>query len=264
MEFVETHCHFDDDAFANDLPQVIDAARAAGVRRFINIGYEPESWIRSLELAAQIPDISYALGMHPNWADRWSSETAAELEGLLRSSDAVAIGETGLDYYREWVDQSSQRAAFRDQLELARTFSLPVVIHMRGDVEDEIVAALSDFADVRCVFHSFDGSATLRDFALRRGDFIGVGGLMTRASQGPLREILRKVPLDSVVLETDSPYLTPKGIKDRRNTPASLPLIAEALSELHQVSVDRVAEQTTYNAIELFSFCSSAIIGAAR
>src|SRR5215218_1455434 len=264
MEFVETHGHLDDDAFANDLPQVIVAARAAGVRQFINIGYEPESWSRSLALADLYPDVSYALGMHPNSADRWTNDSAAELEHLLNTTSPVAIGETGLDYFREWVDRSSQRAAFRDQLELGRQFSLPVVLHMRGDVEEEIVTTLADFADVRVVFHSFDGSPELRDFALRRGDIFGFGGLMTRAGSSQLRETLRSVPLEFVVLETDAPYLVPKGVKDRRNTSANLPLIAAAVAELFELSIEQVAERTTANAMNVFALRPVAAAGASR
>jgi TatD DNase family protein len=253
MEFIETHCHLDDDAFADDLPQVIAAARAAGVRRFVNIGYEPKSWVRSLELSEQFPDVSYALGMHPNSADQWTNETALELDGLLGSTAAVAIGETGLDYYREWVDHSSQRAAFRDQLDLARKFGLPVIIHMRGEVEDEIVSTLGQFPDVRAVFHSFDGSPILRDFAKARGDAFGFGGLMTRAGSAELRETLREVPLDSVLLETDAPYLTPKGVKDRRNTPSNLAVIASAVAGLFDITVEEVAARTAANADRIFA-----------
>jgi TatD DNase family protein len=264
MEFVETHCHLDDDAFAKDLPQVIEAARAAGVRRFINIGYEPESWSRSLELAARFPDVTYALGMHPNSADLWSSETASELERLLNTTDAVAIGETGLDFYREWVDRTSQRVAFRNQLELAQQFALPVVIHMRGDVESEITSALRDFPDVRFIFHSFDGSAELREFAIRRESLLGVGGLMTRVGSATLRETLRTVPLDSIVLETDSPYLVPKGVKDRRNAPANVPIVAAALADLRGVTIDQVAERTSANALEVFPRTSRSVTGVSQ
>ena len=112
MEFVETHGHLDDDAFASDLPQVLDAARAAGVRQFINIGYEPESWNRSLALADRHSDVSYALGMHPNSADRWTNDTAAELERLLSAGPPVGIGETGLDYFRECADRSHNGRRF--------------------------------------------------------------------------------------------------------------------------------------------------------
>lgn len=264
MEFVDTHCHLDDDAYARDLPQVFHSARAAGVNRFINIGYEPESWKRSIALASEFPGLSYALGMHPNAADRWTNETATELERLLATADAVAVGETGLDYFRDRVDRSSQRAAFRDQLELARRFALPVIIHMRGEVEEEIASNLKDFPDVRAVFHSFDGSPELRDFALQREAFFGLGGLMTRAGSVELRETLRSVPLESIVLETDAPYLTPKGVKNRRNSPAHLPVIAQAVAELFGVPIERVAEETTANATAVFSLRSTSAAGAAR
>lgn len=251
MEFVDTHCHLDDGAFGQDLPAVLDAARAAGVRHFVNIGYEPRSWERSLELAHTFPDVSYVLGMHPNSAELWNPETAAQLERLLEQARPVAIGETGLDFYRERADHGVQRQAFRDQLMLGRCFDLPVIIHMRGSVEDEIIANLADFPDVRVILHSFDGSATLRDFLLARGDVVGVGGLMTRAASTDLREVLRSVPLESIVLETDSPYLVPKGVKERRNTPVSIPLIAATLADLLGRSVQEISRQTTANAHRL-------------
>jgi TatD DNase family protein len=261
MYFVDTHSHLDDDAFAADLPAVLENARAAGVHHYVNIGYEPESWARSIELAQRFPDVSYALGVHPNSADLWSIETAEALTKLLEHTRPVAIGETGLDNYWDRVDRSSQQLALRDQLALAQRFQLPVVIHMRGDVEDEIISALSRFQDVQIVFHSFDGSPRLRDFALSRGDILGVGGLMTRAGSSELRNTLRDVPLDSIVLETDSPYLTPKGVKDRRNTPASIPQIAAALAELLEIPVEEIAERTTSNALRVFRFEAALVAG---
>lgn len=262
MNFIDTHCHIDDDAFEHDRSNVLDNARSVGVGHFINIGYDPESWKRSLELANAHPDLSYVLGMHPNSAELWSSEAKATLTHLLETAQPVAIGETGLDYFRERADHDAQRQAFREQLMLAHRFELPVVIHMRGDVEREIMDNLSDIPGVRAILHSFDGSADLREFLLERGDLIGVGGLMTRAGSVHLREVLRTVPLDSIVLETDSPYLTPKGVKDRRNTPASIPIIASALAELSGRSVDDIARITTENASRAFRL--AAVAGATR
>lgn len=264
MEFIETHCHLDDDAFAPDLPQVLERAREAGVRHFINIGYEPESWQRSIALAASNPDISFTLGMHPNSADRWSNESADQLVQLLERTAPLAIGEIGLDFYREWVDHSAQRQAFRDQLELAREHMLPVIIHMRGNVETEVIATLSPYPEVRVVFHSFDASPQLRDFALTRGDFIGVGGLLTRAGSAELRDTLRSAPLEALLLETDSPYLVPRGVKERRNTPSAIPLIAVALAEVLSRPVHEVATRTTENALRLFQIRSAAFAGGSR
>lgn len=264
MNFIETHCHLDDDAFENDLARVLDTARAAGVRHFVNIGYDPSSWKRSLDLASTYDDVSYVLGMHPNSAELWSSETRAELTRLLETTRPVGIGETGLDYFRERADHDAQRQAFRDQLELGRQFALPVVIHMRGAVEPEIVSLLSTVPEVRVLLHSFDGSAALRDFLLERGDFLGVGGLMTRAGSVELREVLRSVPLESIVLETDSPYLVPKGVKDRRNTPASIPIVATALADLLGHDVADVARITTENAQRVFELAVAEVAEAIR
>jgi len=258
MEFVETHCHLDDDAFGQDLPAVLDAARSVGIGHFVNIGYEPRSWEHSLELARTFPNLAYALGMHPNSAELWNTETATQLERLLDQARPVAIGETGLDFYRERADHEAQRRAFRDQLTLGRRFGLPVIIHMRGSVEDEIIAILADFPEVRVILHSFDGSARLRDFLLARGDAIGVGGLMTRGSSADLREVLRTVPLESILLETDSPYLVPKGLKAQRNTPAFIPVIAAALADLLDRSVEDIAQQTTANARRLLALPAAA------
>jgi TatD DNase family protein len=261
MELIDTHCHLDDSAFEHDLPSVLETAKAASVGHFINIGYEPASWERSLALAAQYPFISYALGMHPNSAELWSSESKTALEGLLGRERPVAIGETGLDFFREHADHDAQRTAFRDQLVLARAFDIPVVIHMRGPVEAEIMAMLSEFTDVRAILHSFDGSADLRDFLLDRGDLFGVGGLMTRSGSAGLREVLRVVPLESIVLETDSPYLVPSGVKVRRNTPASIPIVAQALADLLERDIFDVARVTTENARRVFGLAMAGSVG---
>lgn len=253
MEFVDTHCHLDDDAFREDIDAVIADAEEAGVRHFIDIGFEPGSWVRAIQLAERFPQISFTLGMHPNSANDWSIEVADRLKELLESQRPVAIGEIGLDRYRDLADIQRQRIAFRDQLELARQFRLPVVIHMRGDVEPEVMATLRTFPNVQAVFHSFDGSPRLRDFVIERGDLIGVGGLMTKQHAVALRETLRSVPLDSLILETDAPYLAPRGWKGRRNTPSAIPRIARELSKLLQVDLETLASVTTVNARRLIA-----------
>jgi TatD DNase family protein len=264
MEFIDTHCHLDDDAFDDDLSAVLDAAKSAGVGQVINIGYEPQSWKRTLAIAAAHPAISYALGMHPNSAESWSAATKEALAELLEQEHPVAIGETGLDFFREHADHDAQRRAFRDQLDLAHAFDLPVVIHMRGEVETEIIATLEEFPDVRAVFHSFDGSAALRDFLLARGDSIGVGGLMTRAGAIDLRNVLKNIPLDSILLETDAPYLVPRGLKSRRNTPASVAIAADALADLLNLDVADVARVTSANARRVFGLATLDAVGEPR
>ena len=165
----------------------------------------------------------------------------------------VALGEIGLDYFRDLSDHAAQRRAFAAQLELAATMQMPVIIHMRGEVEADLKHELDRTpSDLTCILHSFDGTADLAAYALARGFLFGVGGLVTRASSIQLREIVRSLPLESMLLETDAPYLTPAGVKDRRNSPVNIPVIAKAVAILKGVPVEEVARTTTKNAVRVF------------
>jgi TatD DNase family protein len=253
MRFVDTHAHLDDPAFDEDRDEVLGRAQSSGVEHFINIGHEPSSWERSIQIAASRQDISISLGLHPQNADDWSNKLADQLNSLVVRHRPVAIGETGLDFYRDRADRDSQRLAFRDQLALARSAGLPVIIHMRGEVEPELMETLSSFTDLKIVLHSFDGSAQLRDWALDYGAYFGFGGLATRPASTELRSLLQTVPLDRFILETDSPYLSPVGWARRRNSPESVPEIATVLADLKLVGLDEVANRTTSTAQSVFS-----------
>ncbi len=255
--YVDTHAHLDDGQFERDLDEVLAAASAAGVRHVINIGYRPARWATTIALARRRTDVSFTLGMHPHHADEWSPGVAQQLEATAAEERPVAIGEIGLDYFRDRSQRSAQRRAFAEQLLIAFRLGLPVVLHLRGDVEQDLRAVLSCGPPVRAVFHSFDGSSELAAFVLDRGDIVGVGGLLTRPSQQHLRDIIRNVPLDRIVLETDSPYLTPAGVPGRRNSPANIPHIALALATLKAIPVSDVAAQTTSTAVSVFGLPQS-------
>lgn len=250
--FIDTHAHLDDGQFERDLDAVLTSARAVGVRHVINIGYRPERWETTIALAARSAMVSFTLGVHPHHADEWSDETGRRLQAVATEHTPVAIGEIGLDYFRDFSDREAQRRALAAQLELASRLGLPVVFHLRGDVESDLLAILRDAPPVPAVFHSFDGSADLADFALERGDFFGVGGLATRPSSTRLREIVARLPLDRIVLETDSPYLAPASVRDRRNSPVNIPVIARSLAELKSAPIEQVAAATTANAVRFF------------
>lgn len=249
---IDTHTHLDDAAFGNDRDAVLAASIAAGVTSWVNVGYASERWRSTVDLARATPGMAHMLGMHPQHAHEWSTETARELERLLVTTRARAVGEIGLDYAPRAGDPERQRAVFAAQLALAARVSLPVVIHMR-DAEDDLLTALSELDPRHLVLlHCFDGTSKLRDFALARGYMLGVGGLMTRAKSEGLRNILRETPLEHIVLETDSPYLVPARQKDRRNQPANVAIIARFLAELTGQSVERIATVTTRNAERFF------------
>jgi TatD DNase family protein len=251
--FVDTHAHLDDGRFERDLDAVMAAAAAVGVRHVINIGYRPLRWQTSIALAQRRPDVSFTLGLHPHHADEFDSQLLANLADLIATHRPVALGEIGLDYFRDFADRAAQRRAFAAQLDLAASARLPVVIHMRGDVEPDLRAALAGApSHLTAVLHSFDGSPSFAEEAISRGWYFGVGGLVTRQSNTQLREIVSRLPLDRVLLETDAPYLTPAGVKDRRNSPVNIPIIARALASLREIESGDVAQATSANAAGLF------------
>jgi len=250
--FVDTHCHLDSDDFSEDLPEVLRRSQAAGVREWINVGYEPSRWDASVRLRHTHPGMAFMLGVHPGHAAEWTPAIAADLEQRVATDRPLAIGEIGLDFYRGETNVEQQRTAFTDQLEIARTHGLPAVIHMRSS-ELETLAVMDDGRPLpTLLFHSFDGSPKLGEWIIQHGGWIGVGGLSTRTASKQLRTYIGKFPQDRVVLETDSPYLVPNGYKHRRNTPESIPVIARSLAMTWGVSVGEVGRVTTANAHRLF------------
>lgn len=249
---IDTHIHLDDDAFASDREAVIDAARAAGVAAFVNIGYSPERWETSAELAARHPDVAIALGLHPYLAEQFDDTLAQSLRGAVSRLRPVALGEMGLDFAPGNPLPEVQEQAFAGQLELASELHLPVIIHQRA-AADELAATIdrSSLASP-IVLHSFDGTPRLTSWAIERRAFVGIGGLATRRSSEPLRALLATISTDRLLLETDAPYLVPAGIRDRRNVPANLPLLAERLAPLWGLDAEELCRLTTQNASALF------------
>jgi TatD DNase family protein len=252
VEFIDTHAHIDDPQFTSDREAIINRAEAVGVRQVVNIGYCPTHWESTLALAANYETVSFALGMHPQHAEEWSAATRAHLVELLDSTPAVAVGEIGIDLFREGASLELQRTIFEEQLDIAQERNLPVVIHQRS--AERAVMNILERRDrtLRCVFHSFEGSPEMAAFGLDRGYAFGVGGLMTRKSQAALRDVLASIPVEHILLETDAPYLVPAGIRSRRNEPANVPWIAERAAALWQLSTEQVAAATTRNAVAFF------------
>lgn len=250
--YVDTHCHLDDMSFDEDVGEVIRSSRAVGVDRCIVVGFSPDRWGTTLDLADRYSGIFVMLGVHPANAPEWTPPTADSLDKLIRQRRPVAIGEIGLDYYRGETNEQQQEAAFSQQLDLAVKQNLPAVIHMRS-AESPVIALLNGRTNLpTLVFHSFDGTDRLTDWILDHDAYIGVGGLSTREKSADLRAQLKRIPLERMVLETDAPYLTPRGFHHRRNTPQSIPLIAAHLASLRGCSIQQVAEITTRNAAHLF------------
>lgn len=250
---IDTHCHLDDNVFADDLDAVLAESRAEGVKAWIQVGFEPERWESSIALANRVPGMALMLGVHPSSAGQWSPAVANDLHALIVQHHAVAVGEIGIDLF--WPENPPlhvQVDAFAVQLDLARELDLPAVIHMRN-AEQEIIEVLRQREPQPLLFHSFDAGPDLTDLVLAWDAYVGVGGLATKAKSEAVREQLARIPLDRIVLETDSPYLIPARMRGRRNTPASIRRIAAFLGTLRATSETTIAAITTQNALNCFT-----------
>jgi TatD DNase family protein len=253
-ELIDTHCHLDSEQFDSDRDDCIKRAVAAGVTRMITIGTGSglAGARRAIELTRKYPMIWASVGLHPhNAADDFS---ANELEQLALDPKVVAIGETGLDTFRDWSPIDKQRAAFELQIELARAVKKPLIIHSRMTGAECLETLIrTDAADVGGVFHCFSEDA---EFARRLRDInfrISLPGQLTFKKNHPFREICRDIPIEQILIETDSPYLTPEPHRGKRCEPAYVLETAKKLAEVKGLSLAEVGAITTRNALELFS-----------
>lgn len=245
--------HLDEPAFDDDRDQVLDRARLVGVRWFVNIGHTPLRWRTSARLRDRHPDVAFSIGVHPLDADAYAHSVHRALRRAVHELNPVALGEMGLDFFRSSPPRAVQETAFRAQLDIAAEFALPIIIHQRNAAA-EVMAILEVWeSPAPIVLHSFDGTKEMAVWAADRGCLIGIGGLAIKPSSGELRDVLRGIPADRLLLETDSPYLAPPGAASRRNTPANLPLIAGLLAPLWDLSVEDLCARTTDNAERVFA-----------
>jgi TatD DNase family protein len=250
---IDSHAHLDDAAFDADREQVLARARQGGVEIIVNVGADLESSRRSVALAEAHSFIYAAVGVHPHDALTLDAASLATLRDWARSPRVVAIGEIGLDYYRDLSPRDAQRAAFEQQLDLAEELGLPVVVHDR-DAHGDVAATIEGRGPgrLRGVLHCFSGDADLAARVVEWGWYIGVDGPVTFQKARHLPDVVRRVPLSRLLLETDCPYLTPHPYRGRRNEPAYLVWVAEAVAKLKGVSLAELERVTSQNARDLF------------
>ena len=246
---IDTHAHLD--AF-EDPAEVLARARAAGVRRVVTVATSVPSARAALELCEREAGVYAALGLHPHEAGSVGEEDIAALRELLRHPRAVAVGETGLDYYRDLAPRDRQADVFRAQRALAAELGMPIVVHTRA-ADDDTVAALRELpADVPVVLHCFSSSALLEP-ALERGWYVSFAGNVTYPKAPELRWAAARVPADRLLAETDSPYLAPQPVRGRQNEPAYVVHTLATLADVRGEDATVLEERIEANAARLFA-----------
>ncbi len=252
MRLIDTHCHIDLDAFDEDREDVIQRALDAGVSNMLVIGFEPVRWKAAESLAEQCSIIKVAAGLHPNSASQYSPELLESIAEQLQRPEVLAIGETGIDLYWDDAPLDVQQEAFRSQVALARDLGVPFIVHQR-DAETEVLEVLESFGPpLNGVLHCFTGDWQYAQRILALGMHIGLGGAVTFKSRTDLHDAATRIPLDRMVLETDSPFMAPVPHRGKRNEPSYVRNVADRLAELRQESLEVIARGTTENAQQLF------------
>ncbi len=252
MRLIDTHAHLDDRAFDKDRPALIARLHADGIG-VVTVGSDLDSSRDSVRLAGRHRLIWGTVGVHPHGAKYATPKVLRELEELAKVPRVVAVGEIGLDYYRDLSPRDVQRSVFAAQLDLAEKLELPVVLHNRQSTDDLVTILRQAGRSHRGVVHSFLGDATLAETFLALGLYLGVGGPLTYPANEALRDAVRRAPFERLVLETDCPYLTPVPHRGQRNEPAYIELVAAEIARIRRISIDDVTRQTTVNALALFS-----------
>ena len=248
--FVDTHAHLQWASFDSDRKDVLERAEEKRVTRIVNIGFDIAGSLKGVELAENHTGLYATVGIHPHSANTLNKEIMGKIRELTANPKVVAIGEIGLDYYRNLSPREVQKQAFETQLALAEELGLPVVIHDR-EAHDDILQTLLRFeGKIKGVMHCFSGNKEMAQQCIDLGFKISFNGTITYSKNHELREIAKWINLKNILLETDCPFLAPQEVRGKRNEPSFLPMIAQEIANLKHISVDDLAETTTKNAEE--------------
>ena len=249
---IDTHCHFNDEAYFNDLDLVINKALDNDVKKLIIVGFDNQTIERAIKITNDYECCYLAIGYHPEVANDINEEDLIKLEELIIKNKPVAIGEIGLDYY--WVkdNKDKQKWLFRKQIELAKKYNLPIIIHSRDAIADTL-EIVKEFDGIKGVMHAYSGSLEMAKEFIKKGFYLGIGGVITFNNAKSLKEVVMNIDLSKILLETDCPYLTPVPFRGKRNESSYIPLIAKKIAEIKEISIEEVSNITDENVKTLFN-----------
>lgn len=248
---VDTHCHLIDPQFVSDLEDVLQRAKDAGLDRIINAGYDVATSERAVAMAHEHPWLLPAVGIHPNEAADQSIKEMGKIRAILEREEVIAVGETGLDYYRDFSPREAQKDLFRLHIGLAREKNLPLLIHTRNSVEQAMSVLVSEDYH-HGVFHCYSGTWENAREIIDMGYYISFAGVLTFSRQA--REVIQKVPLDRLLLETDAPFLAPQGHRGKRNEPAFITETLYCAANILDLAPEKLEVILDQNARRLFAF----------
>ncbi|KUK20238.1 MAG: TatD DNase family protein [Pseudothermotoga sp.] len=254
MKFVDTHAHLHFPQFKDDLDKIISLFKSKQIEFIVNVGIDVEDSKRALELSKRSENIFCAVGVHPHEAEKVEKDYIKQLEKLAKDDKVVALGEMGLDYYRNLSPKEEQLKIFREQLILAKELDLPVILHIRNAYDDAYkLLSQIGLPGPGGVVHAFSADTEWALKFVRLGAFIGIGGPITYPKNHSLRSVVRVVGIENILSETDCPYLPPQQFRGKRNEPAYVRIVVEKISEILNQNVQKVSDVLLGNAKELFS-----------
>ena len=249
--FIDTHCHISKEYF-DDIPNLIDKIVKSGVNKVIVNGCDMKSNLEVLELVEKYDIVYGALGFHPTELDDFSDEQLIWLEKNINNKKIVAIGEIGLDYHYDNTDKVKQKEVFEKQLQIASKYHKPVIVHSRDAINDtyNIISKYNVIGSLHC----FSSSKEMAERFIKLGFYIGIGGVCTYKNAKEIKEVIKAIDLEYIILETDTPYLSPEPVRKEKNTPCNIPIIASYIASLKDVDLSIVSRVTSANASHLFDF----------
>lgn len=250
--FIDSHAHIQIDQFNSDRDAVLQRALDVGVSHILIIGIDLETSQKAVELAEKHDNLYATVGMHPHSATDLTSGILSTFRDLLVHPKVIALGEIGLDYYRNLSPHKIQKDAFEKQLDLAEEMQKPIIIHNRDAYTDILPILEKRRTKISGVLHCFTGDVELMHRSIEIGFHIGIGGIVTYPNARDLQDVAREVPMERLLIETDCPWLTPQFRRGKRNEPSYVPAIAEKIAELRNITSEEIGEITTNNFNTLF------------